>query len=234
MLSVAVVGASGYVGSALALTLESSGKFKVSQVVRANYSQAQKQSYDVLINTAMPSKRFWAKSHPEEDFKETVEKTEILFKEWHYKKFVHISTVSARCETNTVYGRHKAEAEKKCSAGDALIVRLSAMFSQDLSKGSLIDILNGNKVFVSGESRYPFASLDFVTSWIAGNLHRQGIVEVGAKNSISLQEIAKYLSRSIEFEGPVEDQTLQDPSSDFPNSNEVLKFMDQMIKAGNP
>lgn len=230
MISVAVVGASGYVGSALAGQFERNPEFHVYRITRKNYSEMQKLSFNVLINSAMPSKRFWAKSHPEEDFKETVLKTDDLLNKWNYKKFVQISTVSARCEPDSIYGKHKAEAEKLCLKKGTLIARLSAMFSPDLSKGALVDILKRNKVFVSGDSRYPFASLDFISSWIVGSINLKGIVEVGAKNTVTLKEIAEHLGFAVEFEGPVEDQTLERPRPEFPDAKEVFRFMDQMME----
>lgn len=229
--SAAVAGAKGYVGSAVCEALGKNTDYEVVPITRENYSALQGRSFDVLINSAMPSKRFWAKSHPEEDFKETVQKTADLIGKWKYGKFIQISTVSARCETDTVYGRHKAEAEKVCAGPGNLIVRLSAMYSPGLSKGALIDILNGSKVYVSGESRYAFTPLDFVGSWIASHLDRTGLAEVGAKNTLSLLEVAQYCGKKIDFEGPVEIQEIQNSEPDFPDVREVFQYLDAMKSA---
>src|SRR3989344_8165754 len=98
MQSIAVVGARGYVGSALSRALTSMGRCLVVEVTRKNYAETARESYDVLINCAMPSARFWAKSNPEKDFIETVEKTAQLLYAWNFKKFVQVSSVSARCQ----------------------------------------------------------------------------------------------------------------------------------------
>lgn len=231
MFSAAVIGASGYVGGAVANKLGKNPDCRLFSVTRDNYSEMSKGSYDVLIHSANPSKRFWAKQHPEDDYRETVQKTEDLHRNWNYKKFVLISTVSVRCEPKSVYGKNKSAAEKICQSREDLVIRLSAMFSEELSKGALVDILNGGKVFVSGESRYPYASLDFISGWIANNLDRKGLVELGARNSISLQEIADHLQQTVDFEGPLENQTLKNPSPDFPDAREVLLFMEKMKRA---
>lgn len=230
MLSVAVIGANGYVGSAVCAALEKRSGIALSRVTRASYESLRRESYDVLINSAMPSKRFWAKNNPEKDFAETVQKTDGLLKDWKYKKFMHISTVSARCETATVYGRHKAEAERLCLGGENLIVRLTALYDEGLSKGALIDILEGRKVFVSGQSRYAFTPLEFAGEWIAGHLGERGIIEVGAKNTVSLQEIADHLGEKVEFEGPVQTQEVLNPRPEFPDARDVFAFMDRMKK----
>ena len=60
----------------------------------------------------MPSKRFWAKNNPYKDFIVTVEKTFKIANDWKSSKIIQISSISARSQLNTPYGRHKAAAEK--------------------------------------------------------------------------------------------------------------------------
>lgn len=224
----AVIGASGFVGTALCKALGRNSAFDVTPVTRENYAAMQSGIYDVVINAAMPSGRFWAKNNPEADYRETVEKTAAILNNWQCQKIIQISTVSARTEPDSVYGRHKAEAEKLIDLKKHWVVRLSSMYSPTLSKGAVIDILNRSKVFVSGESRYPFASLDFVSNWIVQNIQRQGLTELGAKNSVSLQEIADHLGEKIEFSGPVENQEIQNARPDFPDARGVFTFVDSM------
>lgn len=224
--SVAIVGARGFVGSALCEALSRFSEYTVIPVTRADYEMARGKPVDILVNAAMPSGRFWARKNPAKDFVETVGKTADLLYGWQHQKFVQISTVSARCEQHTLYGRHKLAAENLCDPTEHLIVRLSAMYSDDLQKGALIDILNGAKVYVSGASRYPFAPVAFVADWIARNLHQKGVVEVGARNTVCLTEIAEHLKADISFEGAIENQELVSPASDFPDAYDVFKFLD--------
>ncbi|HBC44186.1 MAG: AviX11 [Parcubacteria group bacterium GW2011_GWF2_52_12] len=227
MQRIAVVGARGYVGSALARALMSGGQYSVTEVTRENYMLAQKESYDVLINCAMPSARFWAKSNPEKDFIETVEKTAQLLYAWNFKKFVQVSSVSARCQLDTVYGRHKAAAEKLVDQEKHLIVRLGPMYSPELTKGVLVDIREGKKVFVDGKSRYSFAPLSFNAEWIASHLERRGVVEVGARNALALEELASTLGVPAAFEGALDHQEIENPEPDFPDALDVIVFMDK-------
>lgn len=225
--SVAVIGARGYVGRALCAAFEKQSGVDLVKVERVNYEILRGRSYDVLINAAMPSKRLWAQQNQAADFEETVEKTADLVYKWKYKKFVQISSISARTQLHTVYGRHKAAAEDICAFSGALVIRLTSTFSPELSKGALMDILKGNRVFASADSRYSFASLDFVANWIASNLDREGIVEVGARNSLSLREIADHLKQTIVFEGGDDTQEVRNPAPEFPDAREVLKFLDE-------
>lgn len=230
MTHIALIGASGHVGSALFEELRKDTSFRVEAVVRKNYSYWKKHPFDIVINAAMPSARFWAENNPQKDFVETVKKTADILYGWKYKKIIQISTISARSEQNLIYGRHKAAAETLCNFGENLIVRLTALYADTLNKGALIDIINGNKVYVSEKSTYSFASLSFVCKWIAQNLDKKGIIEVGARNTISLEEIVNYFKLSVAFEGRIDIQEVQNPLPDFPDAKEVLSYLDKKMK----
>jgi nucleoside-diphosphate-sugar epimerase len=225
--SIAVVGARGFVGTAIVHALGKTPGVEVVSVTRDNYADARARAYEVVVNSAMPAGRFWAKNHPSADFVETVQKTADIFYGWTFKKFVQISSVSARCQLDTVYGRHKAAAECLCATRGALIVRLGPMYGPTLSKGVLIDMLHGRAVFVGGESRYGFAPLEFVASWIAKNFQRSGVVELGAADAIALRDVARHLSKDIEFRGDVDHQEIAHPEADFPAAGSVLGFLDE-------
>jgi nucleoside-diphosphate-sugar epimerase len=223
--AIAVVGARGFVGAALVKAF--SERAEVTAVARDNYAAARSRSYDVVVNSAMPAGRFWAKSNPLADFAETVQKTADLFHGWTFRRFIQISSVSARCQLDTVYGRHKAAAEKVCAAAETLVVRLGPMYGPSLSKGVLIDMLHARPVFVAGESRYGFAPLDYVASWVAANHQRTGLVEVGARDSVELREVARHLGRTIEFQGAADHQEMQEPEASFPPARGVFAFLDE-------
>ena len=96
----------------------------------------------------MPSKRFWAKNNPELDYEETVNKTNFFIKNYNYKKFIHISSVSARCQLHTVYGANKKKSEDIVSKNSKnLILRLGPLYGKDLKKGVLVDMLESKTVF---------------------------------------------------------------------------------------
>ena len=229
MKSVAVIGANGYVGTALFDKLKKTQDLKVTSVTRKNYLYFQKRKFDIVINAAMPAKRLWARENPEKDFEETVKKTADIVFNWNYKKLIQISTISARSELETVYGRNKAAAEQLVKFNNNLIVRLTATYDDALQRGALIDILQERKVWVSKYSRYSFASLNFVTGWIANNLERKGIIEVGAKNSLSLQSIVDHLGVAVAFQGKLDHQIVRSPLPEFPDAKEILKYLKKRI-----
>lgn len=237
---IAVAGANGYVGRAIcdALYKQNDKKdFKhlnyIFEITRENYDFRLLENkkyfrYNILINSATPGKRTWANNNPKKDYLETVEKTKNFITDWRYDRIIHISSISARCETDTPYGKHKLEAETLVSNSNNLIVRLTAMFSDNLTRGALYDIIKGNKVYSSADSRFSFVSLEKVGEWIANNLDRQGLLEFGAKNTITLKEIADYLHKDIEFGDRLDIQEVMNPEESYPDAKEVLYFMERM------
>src|SRR3989344_2406841 len=230
MSKTAVIGSQGYVGSSLYNELLKHPQNSVVGVTRENYAAMKTQVFDVIINCAMPSGRFWAKNHPEEDFIEPVKKTADLLYGWQFKKFVQISTVSARCQLDTVYGRNKAAAEKLCDFGDNLIVRLGALYGGNMQNGPLADMLQGKKVFMDGASRFSFILVDYCAAGVAKNLDRTGIVELGGQNAITLADVAKHFKAAIEFEGEASNFDVESSEKNLPEAKEVLDFLDNLKK----
>ena len=89
--------------------------------------------YDIVINSAMPSRRFWALNNPVSDVMESVVKTAEIFYEWKYDKFIQISSISAQIQTDIPYGAHKKAAEVVVENNkDAMIVLASMALVQNL------------------------------------------------------------------------------------------------------
>jgi len=220
---VAVIGAAGFFGTALTQALERRA-CDVTAVTRASYDDARHGTYDVVINTAMPSRRFWARQHPDRDFAETIGRTAELLYGWTFDRFVQISSVSARCERDTVYGRHKAAAEVLCERPDALVVRLTALYGPTMTKGSIVDIVRNQPVYVDADSRYAFTPVDFAAGWVATHLDRTGLIEVGARDTVSVREVADALGRPVTCTGPREDQAVESPDATWPSARDVIPF----------
>ncbi len=173
----------------------------------------------------MPSGRFWARNNPHEDFVETVEKTHRLIHNWQWQQFIQISSVSARAQLDTVYGRHKAAAEALCDLSKSMVVRLGPMYGPSLTKGVLIDMLHNRQVFVSGDSRYAFAPLDWVARRIVESIGQTGLKEFGASNSVRLADVRDAIGSTSEFTGPVDIQEFDMRNDDAPVAESVLEFL---------
>jgi hypothetical protein len=93
------------------------------------------------------------------------------------------------------------------------------------------DICESRKVFAAKDSRQSFSSVDWNGAYIAKNFFLfTGVVEIGARNSITLGELADYAESSSEFSGETDDQ-FPLHFDNGPDVLNVLKFIDQ-IKCG--
>ena len=229
MRRIALIGANGFVGSSIAKALIANHDFDLIAVTRSNYEVARIDGYyDILINAAMPSKRFWAQQAPERDFSETTEKTFKLVNDWNWGKMIQISSISARSQLNTVYGRNKASAEKLVEYGDNLILRLGPMYGNGLDKGVLIDILQNKTVFVARNSRYCFAPIGWIGEWIGCNLDRTGVMDLGANEAITVGEVADAINSKSEFQGENDNQVLSAPIIDAPLAKGAIDFVKRL------
>ena len=175
----------------------------------------------------MPSKRFWAKNNPDLDFIETVEKTKFFIEKFIYKKFIHLSSVSARCQIHTIYGANKKKSEDiVLKNSNNLILRLGPIYGDGLDKGVLIDMLNSKTVYIDGSSKYSFTSLKWIGEWICENsISYSGLKEIGSKDFLVLNEIAKKINSKSVFQGEIDNQLIIDEETYNSKSGEVFDFL---------
>ena len=226
MKSIALIGSNGFVGKSIKKYILNDRNISITSVTRENYEEARNnKKYDILINAAMPSKRFWAKNNPYKDFHETVEKTFKIVNDWKSSKIIQISSISARSQLNTTYGRHKAAAEKLLDKKNNLILRLGPMYGDSLNKGVLVDMKNNDPVYVSQESLYCFAPVDWIGKWICQNMHLYGILDLGGNNAIKLYEVAQKIGSKSIFTGPIDNQIISKEIKNAPEARNVIDFL---------
>ena len=205
-----ILGSRGFVGSAITRYCKKK-KIKFVEITRRNNHENEKLKFKYLINCAMPSKRFWAKKFPKKDFEETVLKTNYFLNKFDYEKFIHVSSVSARVQLNTVYGKNKRKAEnlvKKTSF--FTIYRLASMFGRGLNKGVLIDLINSSQVYLNKNSKYSFTKVDRIAEFIILNLKnfKNQRVEIGCNDFLKLEDVKKTINSKSQFRGIIDNQTL--------------------------
>ena len=226
MQTIALIGADGFVGKSIKKYILNDKSKLITCVTRENYKAAKEEKeYDILINAAMPSKRFWANQNPIKDFRETVEKTFNIVNDWKSSKIIQVSSISARSQLDTIYGRHKAAAEKLVCNTNNLILRLGPMYGKSLNKGVLIDMKKNHTVYVSEESLYCFAPVDWVGEWISRNLHLSGTIDIGGNNPIKLNQIAKRIGSKSKFVGPIDNQVISKEIKNGPEAIDVIDFI---------
>lgn len=220
--TIGIIGYKGFVGSSIFKNI--AGK-KIG-IDRTNFHKFKNKKFEVLINCSMPSKRFWAKLNPKLDYQETVLKTKYFITNYNYKKFIHISSISARCEKNSIYGINKKKSEsiiKKIK--NYLIIRLGPMYGKKLIKGVLIDIKNNKTVYINKESKYSFTSVNWIGKWIAENIQlKNKTIELGSKDFIKLIDLAKKVGSKSKFRGRVDNQIIKSKLKYNTSSLDVYKY----------
>jgi len=225
----AIIGSKGFVGSVIAEAAAAREDVELTRVTRANYRDALDAGpYDIVVNAAMPSARFWAEQSPDLDFIETVEKTHRIQRDFASVKIVQISSVSARCQLDKVYGRHKRAAEVLIDNGRNLIVRLGPLYHPTLSKGVIVDLLLDRPVFVSGESLYAFTPVEWAVGEILRRMDQIGIIEIGAKEPLQLRDLSAALGSNSQFQGERDDQVFDDAGNEAPPAGAVIAFAERL------
>lgn len=224
MKKIGIVGSEGFFGKTL-VKISNEFNFKIIKIIRENFVEYKNDRFDILINCAMPSKKYLASKNPLLDFQESVGLTANLVYSWNFDKFIQISSISVNeIKNKHPYGINKKAAEIIASSTKSIIVRLGTIYGEGLNKGALYDLLNSNKLYVDISSEYDFISIDFVSRWIFSNMDREGIVELGAKDTTSLSEIASALGLKIESGDRFEQIFSSKIEKDMPSSKEVLQF----------
>ena len=222
--TIAIVGGKGFVGSMLNRSFINQGNSTIT-ITRENYNDYKNNEFKFVVNCAMPSGRFWAKNNPELDFIETVQKTFNIKHHFKNSKIIQISSISAKVQLDTIYGRHKLAAENLLDIDNDLIIRLGPLYSNSLKKGAIIDIINNQTVYVSGSSKYAFTPLEWVCDEIVNNKNLSGVHELGAKNYIELYDLAKKINSKSKFIGDVDDQVFSNAPDYCPDAKEVINFI---------
>jgi len=222
---VAVIGANGFVGSNIVTAIADTDYYLLA-ITRDNFSEELIKKADIVIHSANPARRFNAENYPETDFKETVEKTARLFA-LSNKKFVLISSLSCRTQLYTHYGRHRKACELIALTNkDSLVVRLGPMFGGNRKLDMLHDIINNRAVYVSSDTQYAYADVAWTGRKIVNLLDSTGVVEIGAKNSVCLKDIAKHFNSTSEFCGINENQ-IPENCTDGPDANDVYTYAEK-------
>jgi nucleoside-diphosphate-sugar epimerase len=140
-MKVAVIGAKGFVGSAIASQIEFDVRYQLIRVVRGDDIKRKLESADIVIHAANPAKRFRAESDPQRDFFETVDKTFQIFNLTRKKKCLLISSLSCKTQLNTNYGRNRRSCELLALMQGAVVIRLGPMFGGTRKQDVLHDLL---------------------------------------------------------------------------------------------
>ena len=222
---IAVIGSSGFVGSAICRALEKSNDYSIVKVIRGDDIAQKIAPVDIVIHSANPSKRFWAEKNPNQDFIESVEKTRLIVNLSTNKKLVLISSISARTQLNHPYGMNRRGCELLVDEQKDLIIRLGPMYGEGKCLGALGDILANNPVYVSEETKYAYIDVNLNAQIIISLLAETGLKEVGAQNGIKLKDLRDAIGSRSTFSGFDDTQIPINPEDRFPDARDVIDYV---------
>lgn len=230
MKNIAVIGVNGFVGSQIAKAIIKNDCYNLIPISRNDSVEDLFPKADIIIHSANPAGRFQAENHPIIDFEETVEKTARFFSLAQGKRFILVSSFSCRTQLDTNYGRFRRACELLVLMGNSLVVRLGPMFGGNRKKDMLHDILAGRKVYAATDTRYAYVDVAWAGQKIIDLLkeERTGIQEIGARNDVSLGDIAKHFNSKSQFLGIIEHQ-LTENFSGGPDANDVYIYAEKEL-----
>lgn len=215
-MKVAVIGASGFVGSAFVRYLRSHsfGDIELTEVARSNYERCSGNYYDVVIHCAGNSRKYFAEQSPFDEFDTSVGVVTRGLRDFPANCHILISSVDVYAdltnqygtkEESTVsavssshYGFHKYLAEEvvRHHATSWLVFRLAGMVGPGLKKNPVFDLMNGLPLRIHPDSRYQYIQTDDVASlcWtLVSSGVRGEVFNVCGAGTMTMREIAELV-----------------------------------------
>lgn len=208
-MKIVVIGAGGFVGSAIVNYLKSIN-IAVESVYRTNFKQSDN-LYDICIDASGSSKKFVAEENPAEDLVNSVVNCSKVLKYYPSKLHIHISSVDiykkledpiTTNEDNfenipavTRYGYHKFMTEEyvKTYSPNWLIFRLSGMIGNGLKKNPIFDLITGNTFWINPKSEFQYINTENVSKIIWETINKgicNEIFNIAGKGTISFEQLA--------------------------------------------
>ena len=224
-------GYKGFVGSELYSTLISN-QLNTIGIDRSSFIYGLNQDeVDVVIHCANPAKRYRANSNPQDDLKDIRDKTSKIMKSYKGKKLVLISSISCRTEIDSAYGRNRREAEEYWLENGGMVVRLGPLYGGNRLKDTLHDLSNDLHIYYSPNTLYAYANVtwiaQYILNYILDHSITANIIEIGARNVISLGEIAEFIKSKSTFSNKLDSQFPLDFSLG-PDAYDVLDYALQL------
>jgi len=211
--SVLVIGANGFVGSAITAQARKLG-LNIETATRENYSSLIGKSFDLIINANGNSRKYLAEQDPNKDFEMSTLSVMRSLKDFTAGFYIYISSVdvytnfsdpsmnteSTVIETNkqSNYGFHKYLSEQLVKRNSAkwLILRAAGLVGPGLWKNSIYDLLSNAELRVNPDSKYQYLNTADFASIIFSLIDTKisnDTFNVAGDGIISIREIAEMI-----------------------------------------
>ena len=106
---------------------------------------------------------------------------------------------------------------------------MGPLYGKGLTKGVLIDMINNEKVYINGKTKYSFTDVSWNAKWIINNFNlKNKLIEIGTTDYIQLDKLSKLINSKSEFEGEIDDQVIKNKTYKHDYSMLVLDFIESI------
>ncbi len=208
-----VIGAQGFIGSAIAAEAAARG-FAVTPVDLDNYAACRGAAADLLVNASGNSRKFIDAQDPVRGYDLSVTSVMNVLHDFRYDRFVQLSSGAiyphegdprlnaedAPLATAAMsrYGFHKWLAEQLVhhEAPRHLILRLGGFVGPRLRKNAVYDLLAGRSLFVHPDSEFQFMDTRDLARAVFDLAERPDLpsspLNVSARGAVSVRHIAEW------------------------------------------
>jgi nucleoside-diphosphate-sugar epimerase len=208
-----VIGAKGFIGSAVAAEAAARG-YATTAVDLDNYDAAKGGAFDLLIHAAGNSKKYIDDRDPLKGYELSVASTMNALHDFRFSFCVLMSSgaiypdegdprnnderTELAPERMSRYGFHKWMAEQlvRHYAPRRLIVRMGGFVGPGLRKNAVFDLLSGGALFVHPDSEFQFmdtrALAKAVFSLYEASPDDARLLNLSAKGTVSVRQIAEW------------------------------------------
>lgn len=199
-MKIGIIGSNGFVGSAIADVLKS---HLVVYITKEKYDFLKNTVFDVIINANGNSRKYWGNSHPEEDFEKSVTSVFKSIYDFHYSKYIFISSIDAEIP-NCSYGFNKFLAEEivRFHCKDFSIIRLPNVIGKNATKGPVFDIINRNKIYLTNNSTLMLMDVNEISINLKNLLETNKLQKLETfypSENITIKQIGEILNIPIKY-----------------------------------
>lgn len=208
--SIALLGSKGFIGSNLLIKLNAVG------IDSDNYNTMLNNSYKYIMNCNGNSSKLLPDTDPIKDFDLTVTKTMKSVFDFDYDTYVYISSCEVYGDltgdtkedtaldpskmSRYAFSKYLAESIVKKHCKKWLILRLNGPVGTGMKKGPIYDILNGDKLWISPESKMQFMHTDFICNFINSVIQSKvenEVFNLTGTDAIELKDAMYILEREV-------------------------------------
>lgn len=204
-----------------------SAKFSITPIHKENYHDHVGSFFDIVINANGNSRRFWANTHPMEDFIISTESVYTSIVDFKFGLYIYISSsdvyedhtspystkenISIAPDMLSSYGMHKyfSELLVRKHVKNYLIFRSSMILGNNLAKGPIYDAMYHEPLFISKDSELQMITTKAIAE-IIGTLiskkYTHDVFNIGGIGAFSFTRLDQYIPGPHTYRSDAEKQ----------------------------